>query len=102
LLLISANFIASDYIWDIELKRAVQRHENGEAVVIPIFCKPCDYEGTSFEKLAGLPRNGMPRNGKFICDGERCDAVLLTEVAQGIRKKVESMLRLKSKIHTSH
>ena len=85
LLLISANFIASDYIWDIELKRAVQRHENGEAVVIPIFCKPCDYEGTSFEKLAGLPRNGT-----FISTATNRDAVL-TEVVQGIRKKVESM-----------
>jgi hypothetical protein len=86
LLLISANFIASDYIWDIELKRAVQRHENGEAVVIPIFCKPCDYEGTSFEKLAGLPRNGT-----FISTATNRDAVL-AEVARGIRKKVESML----------
>ncbi|MBK8472914.1 MAG: hypothetical protein IPL33_12550 [Sphingobacteriales bacterium] len=70
MLLISANFIASDYIWDIELKRAVQRHENGEAVVIPIFCKPCDYEGTSFEKLAGLPRNGT-----FISTATNRDAV---------------------------
>ena len=36
LLLISANFLASDYCYDIEMKRAITRHEAGEACVIPI------------------------------------------------------------------
>jgi hypothetical protein len=38
LLLISPDFIASDYCYDIEMKRAVERHEAGEAIVIPIIC----------------------------------------------------------------
>ena len=36
LLLISSDFIASDYCYDVEMKRAMERHEAGEALVIPI------------------------------------------------------------------
>ena len=35
LLLISADFLASDYCYDMELKRAMELHELGEARVIP-------------------------------------------------------------------
>ncbi len=35
LLLVSVDFLASDYCYDVEIKRAVERHENGDAVVIP-------------------------------------------------------------------
>ena len=36
LLLVSADFLASDYCFDIELRRAMERHEAGEARVVPI------------------------------------------------------------------
>jgi hypothetical protein len=42
LLLISADFIASDYCDGIEMKRALDRHEAGDACVIPIILRPCD------------------------------------------------------------
>src|ERR1700733_9707741 len=35
LLLVSADFFASDYCYGIEMKRALARHEMGEAQVIP-------------------------------------------------------------------
>ncbi len=60
LLLISANFLATDYIWDIEIKNAMARHDRGEAVVVPIFLRPCDWEGMAFSKLNGLPAKGIP------------------------------------------
>jgi hypothetical protein len=37
LLLISQDFIQSDYIWNTELPKALERHARGEAVVIPNF-----------------------------------------------------------------
>ena len=40
LLLISPDFIASDYCYGIELKRALQRHDANEAQVIPILLRP--------------------------------------------------------------
>src|SRR3712207_6086178 len=36
LLLISSDFLASEYCYSIEMKHAMSRHKNGEAIVIPI------------------------------------------------------------------
>src|ERR1700722_213584 len=36
LLLVSVDFLASEYCWGVEVKRAMERHESGEARVIPI------------------------------------------------------------------
>ena len=60
LLLVSADFIASDYCYEIEVKRAMERHETGEARVIPIILRPVDWRGTPFNKLSWLPQNGEP------------------------------------------
>ena len=45
LLLISPSFLASDYCYDIETKRALDRHDKVEATVIPILLRPVDWEG---------------------------------------------------------
>lgn len=42
LLLVSADFLASNYCYDIEVKRAMERHEAGEAIVIPVILRACD------------------------------------------------------------
>lgn len=60
LLLISSDFINSDYCWDKELKRAMERHEAGEARVIPIILRKCDWHEASFGKLQALPKNATP------------------------------------------
>jgi hypothetical protein len=55
-LLLSADFLATEYIWNTELTEAMRRHEAGTARVIPIKIRPCDWAGTPFAKLQGLPR----------------------------------------------
>ena len=60
LLLVSANFIASDYCYDIEMKRAMERHSNEEARVIPVILHPCLWERTPFGKLLATPPDGKP------------------------------------------
>src|SRR2546429_9932386 len=40
LLLVSPDFMFSEYCYGIEMKRAMERHEHGEARVIPIICLP--------------------------------------------------------------
>jgi hypothetical protein len=60
LLLISSDFLASDYCWDIEIQRAMQRHEKKTAVVIPVLLRPCDTGNADFMKLQGLPKNFKP------------------------------------------
>ena len=48
LLLVSSDFLASNYCYDIEVKRAMERHEAGEARVIPIILRPCDWQRAPF------------------------------------------------------
>ena len=60
LLLVSANFIASDYCYDIEMKRAMERNSNGEARVIPVILHPCDWEHAPFGNLLAMPPDGKP------------------------------------------
>lgn len=60
LLLISADFINSQYIWKNELDLAMARHARKEVKIIPIFVRPSDWEDLGFSKILGLPRNGVP------------------------------------------
>jgi hypothetical protein len=55
LILISADFIHSDFCYSIEMKRAIDRHNVGEARVIPILLRPTDWQGAPFDKLKMLP-----------------------------------------------
>lgn len=57
LLLIIADFLASDYCFDVEVKRAMQKHREKSAVVIPVSLRPCDTNGAEFMKLQGLPKD---------------------------------------------
>ncbi len=60
LLLVSPYFLASNYCYDIEVKRALERHEAGSARVVPVVVDPCDWQNAPFAKLATLPRDGKP------------------------------------------
>jgi hypothetical protein len=60
LLLISPDFIASDYCYDREMKRAMERHEKKLARVIPVILRHCEWHDLPFGKLLGVPRDGKP------------------------------------------
>lgn len=85
LLLISPRFMASQYCYDLEMQRAMQRHKEGTARVIPIFLKPVDWKDTPFSTLAALPTDARP-----ITTWENQDEAFLN-VVQGIRRAVESL-----------
>jgi len=82
LLLVSADFLASDYCYEIEVKRAMERHARGEARVIPIILRNCDWSSAPFAKLQALPRNARPIKSW----GDPDEAY--KDVATGIRKAV--------------
>ena len=85
LLLVSADFMASDYCYDNEMTRAIERHNNGEARVIPIILRPVDWRDTPFNKLSWLPQNGTP-----VVQWENRDAAWLN-VETGLKQVVESL-----------
>jgi internalin A len=58
LLLVSADFIASDYCYEKELQRALERHEKGEAHVIPVIVRDVNWRIAPFAKLQALPKDG--------------------------------------------
>ena len=60
LLLVSADFIASDYCWGEEMTKALARHQLGEARVIPVILRPCRWQKTLLGSLQALPTDGKP------------------------------------------
>ena len=85
LLLISPDFLASDYCYDVEMQRALKRHEHGETRVIPIILRPCDWRNAPFGHLQCLPRDG-----KSVTEWNNPDAAFL-EIAQGVRQAVQQL-----------
>ena len=86
LLLVSSDFLASDYCWDTEMKRAMERHDHGEARVIPVVLRPVDWSRAPFARL-----NALPREGKPVTSWTNSDEAFV-QIAQGIRHEVESFL----------
>ena len=60
LLLISSDFIASDYCYSKEMHSALKLHETGKAIVIPIIIRPVEWEDAPFSNLQALPKNAQP------------------------------------------
>jgi len=85
LLLVSSSFLASDYCWDVETKRAIERHDQGVAKVIPVILRPCDWHGAPFGQLQALPKDA-----KAVTTWTNKDEAW-TDVAVGIRRAVEAM-----------
>jgi hypothetical protein len=60
LLLISPDFIASDYCYEKEMTMALERHQLGEARVVPVILRPCDWHDLPFGKFLAAPTDGRP------------------------------------------
>jgi len=87
LLLISVDFNNSQYIWDKELKVAMERHERKEARVIPIILRTCEWSEMPYAKLQALPTNAKPISS--FADKDEA----YTDVAKGIRMVVDHLLK---------
>jgi hypothetical protein len=87
LLLISQYFMDSDYCYCVEMKQALERHERGEARVIPVLLRPVYWQKAPFAKLQILPTNG---NYVTSIQWPSLDEAFF-DVAEGIRKVVEEL-----------
>ncbi len=85
LLLVSADFLASDFAYGREMKRALERHELGNARVVPIMLRECDWEHAPFAKLQALPMDAQP-----VTSWNNRDSAW-TSVARGLRQIAEEM-----------
>jgi hypothetical protein len=85
LLLVSPDFMNSDYCYLREMNCALRRHRTGQAKVIPIILRPVDWNSTPIGKLLALPRDGKP-----VTSWSKRDEALL-DVAKGVRRAIEDM-----------
>ncbi|MGZ4846278.1 MAG: toll/interleukin-1 receptor domain-containing protein [Halobacteriota archaeon] len=92
LLLITPDFLASDYIFSKELFRAMELHDEGKTCVIPIICRVCRWNSAPFGKLQVLPKDGKP-----IAKWDDRDEAFY-DIITGIEKSVNSIIRQKSDI----
>lgn len=89
LLLISSDFIASKYCYELEMKEAIERHNRGDTVVIPIILRPCDWTELPFGKLQALPKDGKAVSKHISWD----DAFL--EITKGLGETAKTLLTKK-------
>jgi hypothetical protein len=85
LLLVSPDFLASDYCYEREMLRAIERHKAGACTVIPVILRPCDWHDAPFGGLLAAPKDGKP-----ITQWPDRDAVFLdvTGAIKGALKKL--------------
>ena len=89
LLLVSPAFLHSDYCYDVEMRRALERHDQGQAVVIPIVVRPIALELTPFARLQALPREA-----KAVTTWNNQDEAWV-DVARGIKTAADAFLARK-------
>lgn len=91
LLLVSSDFIASDYCYDIEMKRSIEKHDKKETIVIPVILRDVDWHSAPFGKLQALPKDGKPvRKWRDRDSAWR-------NVSEGIKKVVNEIQSKRSK-----
>jgi len=86
LLLVSADFLASRYCRDVEIARAMKRHQAGTARVMPVILRPVDWHSASFGKLQALPKDGKP-----VTPWNNRDEAF-TDIARGIREVAKGLV----------
>ncbi|MBX2926728.1 MAG: leucine-rich repeat domain-containing protein [Saprospiraceae bacterium] len=90
ILLVSPEFLDSDYIWRVEIAEAMQRQAEGKCRVIPILLRPCDWKDMAFARLELLPkdpRNARPRPVSLWTDRDEA----YTIAVQGIKKALKEL-----------
>lgn len=96
LLLVSPDFIASEYCYCKEMSRAIKRHENKESLVVPIIIRPTsDWKEAPFGKLTALPQDGKP-----VTTWENQDEAWVN-VTEGLKKSIELLNSIKIINHKS-
>lgn len=86
LLLISPDFMDSDYCYSKEMKRAIERHEQKDATVIPVILRPVYWQGAPFGRLQALPTDAIPVTDPIWHNMDRA----LFNVSEGVREVVEA------------
>ena len=83
--LISPDYLASTYCWDMEYKRAMGRRARGTMRVIGLLLRPCDWRNTRAADFKLLPKDGRP-----VSEWRPADKAYL-DAANGVRAVVKAI-----------
>ena len=89
LLLISPDFLASDYCYNIEMKKALELHEKKHLIVIPIILRRCHWKNSPFKHLLGLPTDMIPVRSRQWFDQDEAFHI----ITEGINEMVHSFFQ---------
>ena len=92
-LLISPDFVASDYCFGNELSKAIELHEANKAIVIPIIVRPVNWNDAPFSKIQALPKDA-----KAVTTWANIDEAWMN-VSEGIQKAIAGIAKLKERRH---
>jgi len=99
LLFISKHFFASEYIQTTELKEALERHEEGKSVVVPVIVRHCvwqdDFEVSKFQ---ALPTGAQPIFSSHWRDHDEA----MVSVAEGVKKVARKLRGERTKEEADH
>lgn len=90
LLLISKNFVASDYCCDVEAPKAIKRHKLGNACVIPVILASCMWKLTRIDGVRLGQLQALPKDAKPISLWPNADNAF-TSVVEGIYNKIKQL-----------
>src|SRR5262249_39930161 len=86
ILLVSPDFIASDYCWGSEMQQALRMHRQKSARIIPVLIRPTDWEATIFSTIQLLPSNSLP-----VSLWSNQDSAWL-DISEGIRIYIDDIM----------
>jgi len=98
LLCISADLIASNYFETIKLQQALQRHRDGQTLLVPIILRHCDWaQHPQIGQLQALPPEARPVYSKYYSHPD----VAFVEILQAIKILVANLLQKReTRLHT--
>jgi hypothetical protein len=85
--LLSPDYLASNYCWNIEYRRAMNRRAKGSMRVVAAVVRPCDWKSTRAAGFKLLPRDGRP-----VTRWRSADEAFL-DIAEGIKGVIGTLRR---------
>ena len=86
LLLVSSSFINSDYCYEKEFKKVLEKQKAGKALIVPIIVRPCDWQIPELRQFKALPEYGNAVHSKHWHSPDEAFA----DVAKGLRVLLEN------------
>ena len=92
LMLVSNDFINSEYCFKIEYKTMLSRYDKGDVTIVPIIIRDCDWDVDRLKSFAALPPDAIPvtRNATSKSDVQQRDAAWVN-VINGLKPLIENV-----------